>query len=173
MRDWPPSNYPIFLALVLLAATAVTLAMGDEKRAEDLAIYAYYMLVIGVAIRFFELTLPENAIQRLNGFKERIYGFVRRLLVGAAFKVGWVAKKFHVPGTKVKFPRLHLTIPKKYFEMVSDISRNVAIFLLLFILISLMYGLMIDWWTVKNYFSNLVLAILGFSTLHVFMKGRM
>jgi len=35
-EGWPPSNYPIFLALVLLAATAVTL--GDEKRAEELAI---------------------------------------------------------------------------------------------------------------------------------------
>ena len=34
-EGWPPSNYPIFLALVLLAAT---LAMGDEKRTEELAI---------------------------------------------------------------------------------------------------------------------------------------
>lgn len=40
-EGWPPSNYPIFLALVLLAATAVTLAMGEEKRAEELA----YMLI--------------------------------------------------------------------------------------------------------------------------------
>jgi len=38
IEGWPPSNYPIFLALVMLAATAVTLAMGDEKRAEELAI---------------------------------------------------------------------------------------------------------------------------------------
>ncbi len=82
--------------------------MGDEKRAEQLAIYAYYMLVVGVAIRFFELALPENTLKRLNSFKERIYGFVKRLQAWAALKVGWGVKKFHVPGTKVRFPRLHL-----------------------------------------------------------------
>jgi len=59
-NEWPLSNYPIFMALVLLAATAVTLAMGNEPRAENLAIYAYYLLVIGVTIRFFELALPDG-----------------------------------------------------------------------------------------------------------------
>lgn len=58
--DWPPSNYPIFFAIVLLVATAVTLAMGGEALAEELAIYAYYLLVVGVVIRFFELALPED-----------------------------------------------------------------------------------------------------------------
>jgi hypothetical protein len=72
-EGWPPSNYPIFLALVLLAATAVTLAMGEEKRAEELAIYAYYLLVIGVAIRFFELSLPENMLTRLRGHRKTTY----------------------------------------------------------------------------------------------------
>jgi len=37
---------------MLIAVTAATLAIGDEKLAERLAIYAYYFLVIGVAIRF-------------------------------------------------------------------------------------------------------------------------
>ena len=59
-NEWPLSNYPIFMALVLLAATAVTVAMGNEPRAESLAIYAYYLLVIGVIIRFFELALPDR-----------------------------------------------------------------------------------------------------------------
>jgi len=70
--DWPPSNYPIFFALVLLAATAVTLAMGDETRAEELAIYAYYLLVIGVTIRFFEISLPDDTPERIKSVKFRI-----------------------------------------------------------------------------------------------------
>ena len=78
-EGWPPSNYPIFLALVMLAATAVTLAMGDEKRAEELAIYAYYLLVIGVSIRFFELSLPEDALTRLGVAKVWFLGWMRWL----------------------------------------------------------------------------------------------
>jgi hypothetical protein len=56
--NWPLSNYPIFIALIFLVATAVTLAMGDEKLAEDYAIYAYYFIVLGVGIRFLEFTVP-------------------------------------------------------------------------------------------------------------------
>jgi len=67
-NEWPLSNYPIFMALVLLAATAVTLAMGNEPRAENLAIYAYYLLVIGVTIRFFELALPDRVKNFLTKF---------------------------------------------------------------------------------------------------------
>lgn len=70
MENWPPSNYPIFLALILLVATAVTLSMGDEQMAEDLAIYAYYFLVLGVTIRFLEFTLPDNIkLRTLNGIE--------------------------------------------------------------------------------------------------------
>ena len=62
MNDWPPSNYPILIALMLLAVTALTLAIGDDELAQNLAVYAYYLLVIGVAIRFFELALPSLQI---------------------------------------------------------------------------------------------------------------
>ncbi len=58
------------MALILLAATAVTLSMGDKKRAEDYAIYAYYFLVLGVGIRFLEFTLPGNMRSRMvNGIE--------------------------------------------------------------------------------------------------------
>lgn len=81
MKNWPPSNYPIFLALVLLAATAVTLAMGNEPRAESLAIYAYYFLVIGVAIRFFEFALPKNTVERLGVAKMRISAWLKQYVL--------------------------------------------------------------------------------------------
>ena len=79
--DWPPSNYPIFLALVLLLATAVTLAMGDEPLAEDLAIYVYYLLVIGVTIRFFELVLPNETPQKIDNYKYKIYILLNKFTV--------------------------------------------------------------------------------------------
>lgn len=69
-ENWPLSNYPIFLALILLVATAVTLSMGDEHRAENFAIYAYYFLVLGVAIRFLEFTISDTIkLRMINGTK--------------------------------------------------------------------------------------------------------
>jgi len=72
MNDWPPSNYPFLIALLILTVTAVALAIGDEELAENLAIYVYYSLILGIAIRFSELAIPEDTIQRLNPAKERI-----------------------------------------------------------------------------------------------------
>ena len=66
-ENWPLSNYPILLALMLLVATAISLGLGStEAYANQLAIYAYFLLVIGVALRFFELTLPETLIKRIT-----------------------------------------------------------------------------------------------------------
>lgn len=66
-ENWPLSNYPILMAILLLVATAISLGLGSsETYANQLAIYAYFLLVIGVAIRFFELTLPETLIQRIT-----------------------------------------------------------------------------------------------------------
>jgi len=72
VSSWPPSNYPFLIALMLLTVTAVTLVIGDEKLAENLAIYVYYFLVLGLIIHFFELALPEDTMERLNPAKERI-----------------------------------------------------------------------------------------------------
>lgn len=69
-ENCPLSNYPIFQAIIMLVATAVTLYMRDEQTIEDLAIYAYYFLVLGVGIRFLEFTLPENLISRTIKWSE-------------------------------------------------------------------------------------------------------
>jgi len=66
MKDWPPSNYPLSIAFMLLVAIVVTLSIGDQKSVEDLAIYAYYFLVVGVIIRFFEIALPDGALQKFS-----------------------------------------------------------------------------------------------------------
>ena len=195
-NNWPPSNYPIFLALVLLAATAVTLAMGDEPQAEELAIYAYYFLVIGVGIRFFELALPENSINRLTS----AYVFVTESIKKHSYIIiNCLANIINNISSKLnmKFPfndRINIT---KYFDNHSYISRlqqkikssfqdnggrymdeisftakNVAVFLSVFFFISLVYGFMIDWVYVKRYISNLVLIILGVVTLHIFTRRK-
>jgi hypothetical protein len=50
------ARYPIGAALVLLGVSAVILAFEPpwEFSAEDTAVYAYYFLVIGVALRVVE-----------------------------------------------------------------------------------------------------------------------
>lgn len=217
MKDWPPSNYPIFLALLLLAATAVTLAMGDEPRAENLAIYAYYLLVIGVTIRFFELSLPESTLQRLGLIETQISGSMIRLIQGIKVltqKVGNLRiprinipnieiphinlpkiKIFHIniPHTNIPFIKMpqinlpkinmpHIKMPytkhlrqnnlEKESPVIADVSRNVVILLSLFFIISLIYGLMINWLVVTGYIYDLILVIFGFFALHVFTRGR-
>jgi hypothetical protein len=248
---------------VLLAATAVTLARGEEKRAEELAIYAYYLLVIGVVIRFFEFSLPENALVRLGVAKMRflgwmlwfvqsIWGISRRIgsklrllkvriteteilnvhrtafkkcivflcdvskkvtvflalvigmvirffelllsentlvrlrMVHARFR-GWmmglvqtiwdfygrIGSKLRLPEVRipeVKISNVHRAGFKNSVAFLCDISKNVTILLSLAFLILLIYGLMIDWWTAKGYFTNFVLVILGFFTMYFFMK---
>ena len=76
--DWPISNYPILLALFLLIATAITLALGNEPLAEQLAIYAYYLLVIGVTIRFLELTVPDNTLHKITSILLQIMEWKKR-----------------------------------------------------------------------------------------------
>lgn len=69
-ENWPLSNYPILMAIILLVATAIFIGLGEsDVYANQLAIYAYFLLVTGVTIRFFELTLPETFIKKI---KEKI-----------------------------------------------------------------------------------------------------
>ncbi len=169
MKDWPPSNYPIFLALVLLATTAVTLAMGDEPRAESLAIYAYYMLVIGVTIRFFELALPDNALHNLGLAKMRISGWLKLHTPEITGLDPKITRVLRIPHIRILYvDRVKL---EKILVPMSDVSRDVAICLSVFFAASIIYGLMIDWWAVKGYISNLVLIIFGLLTLHFFTKA--
>lgn len=48
------SRIPIVFALFLLFLTAITLMQGLEKAANQIAIYAYYLLVIGVVLQLIE-----------------------------------------------------------------------------------------------------------------------
>ncbi len=162
LKDWPPSNYSIFFALVLLAATAVTLSIGDESRADSLAIYAYYFLVIGITIRFFELALPDNTLQRLGMAKIHILDWLEQHALENTNnqKIARI----------LKIPHFHQIKPVKILVQVAEISRNVSILLSVFFLISLIYGLMVDWWFVKGYISNLVLVILGSLALYFFTR---
>jgi hypothetical protein len=162
MKDWPSSNYPIFLALVLLLATAVTLSIGDESRAESLAIYAYYSLVIGVAVRFFELALPDSTLQRLGMAKICILDWLKQHTLESA--------NYQKIARMLKIPHFHQTKRVKILAPIAEISRNVSILLSVFFLISLIYGLMVDWWFIKWYISNLVLIILGSLVLHFFTR---
>lgn len=169
-KGWPPSNYPIFLALVFLAATAVTLALGDELRAEELAIYAYYLLVIGVAIRFFELSLPENT---LGLVKVRFLGW----MMWCGQRIGRINRnidsKLRLPRIRlpeIKISNVHRAAFKNSIAFLGDILKNVTVFLSLAFLILLIYGFMIDWWAVEGYFYNFVLVILGVFTMYFFTK---
>jgi hypothetical protein len=77
---------------------------------------------------------------------------------------------------EIKISNAHRIGLKNSIALLCEISKNVTVFLSLAFLILLIYGLMIDWWSVKGYFSNLVLYILGFFVLYVFTKqltGRM
>lgn len=80
-RIWQFSNYPVFVALGLLTVSAVILAMSDKKLAENFAIYAYYFLVIGITIRFFELVLPDHTRERLSNAKMHISNWMKQHLI--------------------------------------------------------------------------------------------
>lgn len=188
MNELPPSNYLFLIALMLFAATAATLALGDAKLAEELAIYAYYLLIIGVAIRFFELSAPEKDLHKPGLARKRNSDYAKRL-IPKSIGLHDIGRLFHsrIPGlywalieTKIRISRyikLHAS-NSKYMDiknniyMISDISRNIAIFLSVFFLISLIYGLLIDWWFVKGFLSKLILIIIGFSIFHIITKRR-
>lgn len=210
-----PSDYPILIALLLLAVTAATLAIGDEQLAERLAIYVYYFLVIGVLFRFIELWLPEDTLQRQNIARKRISVFsvyIKQLgsmhirNTGVMLKNLYVRLKLYlhrailemrvsISDFKRQHPpeliimriheiiylikhqylnlrRLHIIYPGKNIALISEISRNIAIYLFVFLIISLIYGMTIDWWFVQRYLYNLIYAILGSLTLYILLRVR-
>src|SRR3990172_6162976 len=108
MEDWPISNYPILLALMLLVVIAISIGLGNSETSNQLAIYTYLLLFFGVAIRFLELTLPETLIQRIT---EKI-----------SLKKGIDNRK------------------ENKFDYLADVTKNVFVFLLVFVFIALGYG---------------------------------
>ncbi len=145
-NEWPLSNYPMLMALILLVTTAIVLGHGgSEAYANQLAIYAYFLLAAGVAVRFFELTLPETFIQRL---KEKLPEINRRensLRTSKDCILGFFA----------------------------DVARNVFFSLLIFFLIALCYGALVDWFFVEKFIVQLGYIIIIFLALHLVLRVRL
>ncbi len=133
---WPPSNYAIFLAQVLLLTTASALSLNEEKIAEDFAIYAYFLLAIGAMIRFFEFMLPENSTHILIMIWKRF---------PELHTLSWTVTRIRMAFIWMK----HKAGKKR--ENFSEISRNITISLFLFLIISVIYGIVFDWGTVGGY----------------------
>ena len=66
----PYDRLPIGIALVLLVVTAGALASGNEKMANDLAIMAYYLLVLGVALQIINYIREQRGRNPGVGIKE-------------------------------------------------------------------------------------------------------
>ncbi|ABE53087.1 hypothetical protein [Methanococcoides burtonii] len=172
--NWPPSNYPIFLALVLLAATAVTLAMGNESRAENLAIYAYYLLVIGVTIRFLEISLPDNTPEKLRSAMARVSGTLRKLYALCSRSAGNIHIFQKLSGLKpsmehkpISLPRMEQVIKRSHLVLMKSISKDVSINLGVLSVILYVYGSMFGWWIVRGYLEMILLVVIGFSSLYL------
>jgi hypothetical protein len=195
MNDWPPSNYPISIALMLLVFTSAAIVIGDEQVAEELTIYAFYFLVTGIVIRFIELSLSEEALKRLTHASkpDRSFSIIKQQgsmyirNTGIMFKNLYERLKFYLQRTilemrvrisdfkkqqYLKLRRLHIVNPGENLALTSDISRNTAIFLSVFLLISLIYGMTIDWWFVKRYLYNLIYVILGCFAVYILLRVR-
>ena len=173
--DWPPSNYPIFLALVLLVATAVTLAMGDENLAEDLAIYAYYLLVIGVAIRFFELVLPNDTPQKIDKYKYKTYTLLKKFthMIYENIPDNIISIISNKPmklvnelmlKLKIKF---NFNLKTSHIVHMSDILKDITIYLSVVFVLMLVYGFIFGWWNIEGYLPELAMIIIGFFSLYV------
>jgi hypothetical protein len=54
------SDLPIIIALTLLTCSALLLIQNQEKVADEMAEYAYYLIVIGIACKFFIYLLNNN-----------------------------------------------------------------------------------------------------------------
>lgn len=167
--DWPISNYPIFFALVLLSATAVVLAMGDEILAESLAIYAYYLLVIGVAIRFFELALSDKTKENLKSVVMKLLrhtgGFAQQAY-RAQCKMSKKIEKEH----KDKPSRPWFNVQSVLMRCLSTsmkISKEVSIYLSVLFILLCIYGLAFGWLVVSGYLKSLILIIIGFLSIYI------
>jgi hypothetical protein len=145
-KNWPLSNYPILIALLLLITTAVLLELGsNENDANQLAIYAYFLLVAGITIRFFELTLPETFILKI---KEKILQ---------------ISKNAYVPESK----------QESKLGYFSYITRNVFLFLLTFYFIAMGYGAIFGWFFVDGFIKQLGYIIIVFLALYLVLMYRM
>jgi len=66
----PYDRLPIAIALVLLLVTAGADASGNEKMANDIAIMAYYLLVLGVVLQIINYIREQRERHPGVGIKE-------------------------------------------------------------------------------------------------------
>lgn len=109
LDGWPPSNYPIAAAVLLLVATGVTLVVSTEEAANRLATYAYYFLVLGVALRLVE-----------HAAGERLQGLYRRATarLSAALDEAVTRASQHHP------PRRNRAKPRRGFESMHRVRER-------------------------------------------------
>ena len=77
-RKWyaiPYDRLPIGLALVLLMVTAGIYAAGNERMANDIAIMAYYLLVLGVTLQIISYIREQRAGKRDEGLRNKDSGY--------------------------------------------------------------------------------------------------
>lgn len=79
LEEWPLSNYPILVAVLLLVATALALVVSTEEAANTLATYAYYALVVGVALRLVETAAGERWAAAGDVVRESVGGLASHL----------------------------------------------------------------------------------------------
>ena len=145
-KNWPLSNYPILMAILLLVTTAVLLGLGSsENDANQLAIYAYFLLVTGIAIRFFELTLPETLLQKIEE------------------KILQISKNAEVLESK----------PESKLVYFSDITKNVFFFLLAFYFIAMGYGAIFGWFFVEAFITDFRQPFIFHKKLTIFSSNHL
>ena len=67
----PYDRLPIAIALALLVTAAGVLTSGNEKMANDIAIMAYYLLVLGVTLQIINYIREQRAGKRDEGLRDR------------------------------------------------------------------------------------------------------
>lgn len=68
-RTWfaiPYDRLPIGIALVLLVLTTGAYATGNEKTSDDIAVMAYYLLVLGVVLQIMNCIREQRAEERIR-----------------------------------------------------------------------------------------------------------
>jgi len=68
----PYDRLPIGIAIALLVVTAGVLASGNEAMANDLAVMAYYLLVLGVFLLFIDFIREQRRVKRTFNSKNAV-----------------------------------------------------------------------------------------------------
>ena len=90
----PYDRLPIISALILLGLCPFLLIWKKEKLADEVAIYAYFLLVVGVVIQVGEMAMGDEKIANLAAFYRTRRGKRRLVYVGTAIVAISVAAVF-------------------------------------------------------------------------------